>query len=137
MEFFPEIPITNAQAEVIARGLFAVARAGGGVHDKEAAMVKSFFGETTRGGGLTMAALEQSPDITPEILATALSTPDLALLFLKSAILLGYADGAYGKKERDTVQRYAKALKIDQKRLDALEQGVKEYLVGQLSHLKN
>src|SRR5690606_26804467 len=45
MDFFPELFIDEAQAEVIARGLFAVARAEGGVHEREAAMVKSFFGE--------------------------------------------------------------------------------------------
>jgi tellurite resistance protein len=137
MDFFPEIPLSNAQAEAIARGLFAVARAEGGVHDKEAAMVKSFYGEAVRGGALHLATLEQSPDITPEILATALSTPEAGLLFLKSAILLGYADGDYGKKEREVVGRYAKALKVENPRLEALEQNVKEFLVGQLSHLRN
>ncbi len=137
MDFFPEMHLTHAQAEVIARGLFAVARAEGGVHDKEAAMVMSFFGETAKGGGLSLAALEQATDITPEILATGLSTPVLAALFLKTAMLLAYADGVYGKKEREVVGRYAKALKVDTKQLEALEQGVKEYLVGQLSHLKN
>ena len=39
-DFFPEIDIREDQAEAIARGLYAVAKADGNVHEREAAMIQ-------------------------------------------------------------------------------------------------
>ncbi len=133
MEFFAEIELNQAEAEVIARGLFAVARAEGGVHAAELAMVRSFLGEVVGGQGREMAGLETGSDVAPAMIAAALAGEPKRLLFLKSCILLGYADGRYGDKERALVDGYAKALGIGKERLTGLEQSVKEYLLGQIA----
>ncbi len=137
MEFFPETDITAGQAEVIARGMLAVARAEGGMGEAELGLVKSFFSDLTGGDVHQLAALERAPEVAADVVATALSSDTLAQLFLKSCILVGYADGEYTPSERSIVDGYAKALRIEEPALQALEQAVKEYLVGQLAGLSN
>jgi tellurite resistance protein len=137
MDFFQETEISAGQAEVIGRGMLAVARADGSVRRAELELVKSFYSEITGGGPRHLASLEQAPDLLPEVAATALSSETLARLFLKSCILAGYADGTYTPEERAVVEGFAKALRIDGEVLAKLEQSVKEYLVGQLAGLAN
>jgi uncharacterized membrane protein YebE (DUF533 family) len=137
MDFFQETEITAGQAEIIARGMLAIARAEGGVRKAELELVKGFYSEVSGGGARHLASLELAPDLTPEVAATALTTETLAKLFLKSCILAGYADGTYTPAERAVVDGFAKALEIDKDVLEQLEQSVKEFLVGHLVSLSN
>jgi tellurite resistance protein len=135
-EFFPEIEIRQDQAEAIARGLFAVARADGEVHAREAAMISEFFNATTAHAA-DLGALERGPRIEPASLALMLPTRDLKRLFLKTAMLLAYADGSYGPGESKAIGDFARALEIQVADLAELEAQVKDYLLSQLSHLAN
>jgi tellurite resistance protein len=135
-EFLPEIDIREDQAEAIARGLYAVARADGNVHEREAAMISEFFNTTTDHPS-HMAALERQPILEPANLAAILSTPELRQLFVKTAILLAHVDGAYAPKEAKQIADYAKACGIDATALGKLEASVKDYLLGLLWHLQN
>jgi tellurite resistance protein len=135
-EFFPEIDIRDDQAEAIARGLYAVARADGNVHEREAAMITEFFNATTDHAS-HLAALERQPKLEPANLAAILGTPELRQLFLKSAILLAHVDGSYAPNEAKQIADYAKACGVDAKALTNLEAAVKDYLLGHLSHLQN
>ncbi|CAN5564265.1 hypothetical protein BH11MYX1_BH11MYX1_38440 [soil metagenome] len=135
-DFLPETEIRADQAEAIARGLFAVARADGGVHEREAAMISEFFNSTTDHAS-HLAALERQPVIEPAHLAALLPSPVLRQLFVKSALLLAYVDGKYTATEKNQIQAYATACQIDAGALANLESAVKDYLLGHLSHLKN
>jgi tellurite resistance protein len=137
MEFFQETDITAAQAEVIARGMLAVARAEGGARRAELALVQSFYAEVAGAGMRAFDALESAPDLEPNVAATALTSEHLAKLFLKSCILAGYADGKYTDEERKVVDGFAAALDVDADKLSKLEHSVKEYLVSQLAGLSN
>ncbi len=136
MEFFPEIDIQKEQAEAIARGLFAVAKADGTVHDREAAIIAEFFSSTTDVVS-DLGALERAPAIEPATLRLFLNTPELRSIFVKTAILLAYADSAYGANEAKIINDYAAALEVTGKDLALLEQQVKEFLLSQLSGLTN
>jgi uncharacterized tellurite resistance protein B-like protein len=136
MDFFPEIEIRQSQAEAIARGLFAVARADGQVHEREAAIIAELYLSTTDAAS-DLGALERANAIEPATLASHLPTTELRRLFVKSAILLAYADGNFGVKEAKIVGDYAKALEITDKDMALLEQQVKEYLLAQLAGLSN
>jgi tellurite resistance protein len=133
-DFFPEIEIRNDQAEAIARGLFAVARADGKVHEREAAMIGEFFSSTTNHPA-DLGALERAPRIEPGALAAMLPSPELRQLFVKTALLLAYADGSYAAGEAKVIIDYAKALGITD--ITSLEAQVKDFLISQLSHLQN
>jgi uncharacterized tellurite resistance protein B-like protein len=136
MDFFPEIEIKKEQAEAIARGLYAVAKADGIVHDRESAIIGEFFGSTTDFAS-DLNALERAPRIDGPTLALFLPSSDLRKLFLKTAILVAYADSAYGTAESKIIGEYATALGVSTADLGHLEQTVKEFLLSQLSHLSN
>jgi tellurite resistance protein len=135
MDFFQEVPLDRNQAEAIARGLFAVAKCDG-MHEREAALIASFWLETGAGAG-ALSDLERQATITPAELATALADEQQRQLFVKTAILLTYADGKVSQEERHTVREYAHALGIEDAQVQALEAGVKDFLLGHLTHLRN
>lgn len=135
-DFFPEIDIREDQAEAIARGLYVVARADGKVHEREAAMISEFFNTTTDHAS-HLGSLERGAPITPANLAAILNTKDLRTLFIKTAILLAYVDGNYAPPEQKAIGEFAKACDIDSKAVAGLEQSVRDYMLGHLSHLQN
>ena len=132
MNFLPEIPLTQFQAEAIARGLFAIAHADG-LHEREAALVAAFWSETG-GSERALAELSRRDAITTEELGAVLPTPELRRVFLKTALLLAFADGQVSSKESEMVRGFAKELALDSE-LSTLEAQVKEYLLGQLAHI--
>src|SRR5262245_26648353 len=109
MDFFPEIEISQSQAEAFARGLFAVARADGNIHDREALLIADFYTSTTD-RATDLGALERSENINGASLALLLPGTELRRMFLKTAMLLAYADGNYGATESQMISEYAKAL---------------------------
>lgn len=129
--------VTPSEGEAIARGLYAVARADGVVHEREKALIASFYDDTAGAGPVSLLELERAPDITPESLALALGTPDGGELFLESALLLAYADNTVTPAERALIGTFASALGVEENRLAELEQGVRDVLVGQLLGLSN
>ena len=134
MNFFSEITIEKHHAEAIARGLFAIAHSDG-MHEREAALVGAFWAET--GGSMhALASLERSSAITGEDLAAALTTPALRKVFLKTALLMAFADGKVSEQESQLVRTYADALALTSD-LAALEAEVKDYLLSQLAHIHN
>jgi tellurite resistance protein len=134
MNFFSEINVETHHAEAIARGLFAIAHSDG-LHEREAALVGSFWADT--GGSMhALASLERGASITGDELATALTTPALRRLFLKTALLMAFADGNVSEQESKLVRTYADALALTSE-LAALEAEVKDYLLSQLSHIHN
>lgn len=134
--FFPEIEINDEQAEAMARGLFAVARAEGGVHEKEKALLMSFYAEGA-GGIRSLSELESAPDATPEEIASALSSKALGAVFIRTCILMAWADNSFDGKERELVSRYAKALGIGEAEVAEHESAVKSYLISSLVKLAN
>ena len=137
MDFFPPTDINPAQAEAIARGLFAVARADGAVHPMELMLIQGFYNDTAGGGPSDFAALERGVDVEPALLATAISSPALSQLFTKTALLVAYADNGCSPAERAVIERYAAALGLTPAEVAHLDQSVKEFLLGQLAHLSN
>ena len=136
-QFFPEIDITKSQAEAIARGLYAVAKADGTVHDREAALIADFYSASTSDQQWDLTALERSPAIEGPMLALALPSTELRQVFVKSAILLAYADGGYGAAEGALIVSFAKHLGVDDLAVHALELEVKDFLMSSLAHVSN
>lgn len=134
MDFYPEIVVDDAQAEAIARGLHAVAKCDG-LHEREAALVASFLADPTK-AATALAELERRPAITAAELAGALGSTDLRLMFLKSALLLAWADGKVSEEERAIIGTFAAALEATDK-VDQLEASVKEYLLSHISGIQN
>jgi tellurite resistance protein len=134
MEFFPEIEINENQANAIAQGLYAIARADGSIHPREASLINDFLSPERPSD---FGALERAPDISPEHLAMSLQGDEIRKLFIKTALLLSYVDGAKAAGEEKLIHAYAKAFGMSDKDVHMAEEGVKDYLIGNLSHLKN
>jgi len=133
-ELFPEIEVRADHAEAIARGLIAVAKADGHIHEREAALIADFYSSTTE-RAIDMAALDRADPVDGAYLAATLPTAELRELFLKTAVLLAYADGSYSSAESTVISSFASALgRTD---LAHIETQVKEFLLGQLTHIKN
>jgi uncharacterized membrane protein YebE (DUF533 family) len=135
MDFFPPMNLNPIQSEAIARGLYALAKSDG-VHEREAALVASFFDEVG-GGTQALAELERRAPITPDELAALLPDEPLRRLFLKTAVLLAWADGEVTAQEGKLLQDYARAFQIDKAVVEQLDTEVKEYLLSQLAHVQN
>ena len=136
MDFFGEIEISDNEAEMFARGLYVVARAEGGVHEREEALISAFL-DDVGGGTLSLASLARMASPTAKDMKEGLSRPEVARLFLKTSLLLAYVDGSYAPEERKVIVDFAIALGVGDKELAELEQAVREYLLGHLVHLKN
>jgi uncharacterized tellurite resistance protein B-like protein len=136
VEFFPETMIGPEQAQAIAHGLYAVARADGHVHEREAALISEFYA----GSGVPLSSigeLERNAPIEPAALALALPEAAQRRLFIKSALLLAYTDSILGEGESKTIASFAAALGISESEHALLTTQVKEYLLSQLTHLQN
>ncbi len=135
MEFFPEVHLDGKTAEAMARGLFAVARVDG-LHEREAGLIASFWMDAGAGHGL-LSDLEREAPITAAELATALRTPEERELFMKTAVLLTWADGVVSDQEKEILASFGEALSIDAAGIKTLDDQVKLYLLNHVSHLAN
>jgi tellurite resistance protein len=133
-DFFPEVHLSHGAAEAIARGLYAIAKVDG-LHDREAGLIASFWIDA--GGGGPLSDLERAESIKPADVAAALHSDAERQLFIKTAILLTWADGSVSAAEKKSVHEFAKALGIDDTTLETLDAGVKDFLLGQLVHVQN
>jgi tellurite resistance protein len=134
-DFLPEIEVTQSAAEAMARGLYTVAHVDG-LHEREEALVASFWAEVG-GGAASLSELQRAATITPPELKAALPTPALGQMFVKTAILLAWADGKVSDGERKIIGELAAALGITGADFTTLEAAVKEYLLGHLAPIQN
>jgi hypothetical protein len=135
-DLFPEIDITPDQADAISHGLITIAKADGELHPREAALIADFYG-STMDHPVNMAELERAPGVDGAFLAAKLASKEVREVFLKTAILLSYADGNYSAPESKLIVGFAKALGVDDAQLAGFEQQVKEFMLGQLTHIQN
>lgn len=119
-----QMDITREQAEAIARGMFAVARAERGLHEREVKLIQRFYAEVIGGDAAGLDALAKASDIAPEEVASVLRSAPLKRMFLRTCILLAHADGDYGLTERKVVESYARALQVGPELLAAYERSV-------------
>jgi hypothetical protein len=135
MEFTSPVALTNEQAALMARGLYALSRVDG--HDeREGLLVRGFWLEAVGSEDpRDLKALEAAGEPGSEELARGLPTRELQELFLKGAWLLAYADGAVSPAERTWIERSAEALGVGAAELARLDEKARAYLLSHLTHL--
>lgn len=136
MEFFPEVMISHEEGALMARGMLAVARSDGNLHDREITLVQGFLG-AAGGSPFALNAFSNEDDIGADVLAAGLTRDAIGMLFIKSCILLAYADGVYAPAEKAKIEAYAAALDISGDAIAELEQSVREFLLSQLHHVQD
>ena len=134
MNFAPEIHLDPAQATAMARGLYAIAHADG-IHEREAALIAGFW-EEAGGSDKALAELASGQAITSTELASAMPSVEMRRLFIKTALLLAFADGQVSAKESEVVREFTHKLGLAGELTD-LEGQVKDFLLSQLAHIHN
>jgi hypothetical protein len=98
----PGVDLDAGAAHTIAAGMREVAAADGD-HPEEQALIDQFEADLPPGG----AAVDLD----------TLTTPELKLAFVKSLVLVAYADGGVTEAERAVVRKYAFAVGLDERAL--------------------
>ena len=121
----------------IVRGMNEVAKLDG-VHDAEAHMLKQFYGacQSDAKAFTDFRELVAGPFDIAEA-ARVLDTPERKAVFLKSCILLAYADGRYSQAERDKVRSFADGLGVPAAATLALEESVADQLLQNIARISN
>lgn len=137
MDILGQIEVSKDDAAAIARGLFALARVDG--HDeREGILIKSLWMDAVGyEGEIDLQTIEKLSDITPKELAAALRSIELKRVFVKTALLLAWADGDVSAKEKAWIAEAAGAFGISDKDLAREDELVRTFLLSQLSHLQN
>lgn len=137
-DLYPEIEISQSEAEAIARGLFAVARADGQLHEREAGIIAQFYADVAGAASpAVLGDLERSARPEPAQLAAELARPEVRAIFIRTAVLLAYVDNRYAPGESKLIADYATAMGIGREDLAEMETMAKEFLLAQLAHIKN
>jgi len=135
LEFFSPQDLTFDQVKVLTHALFAVAKVDG-VHDNEMALIRGFYESCARAGDPPLEDVAGGPfDI--ESAKAQFESDEAKKLFLKSLILLAFADGKYATVEDELIRQYAEAMGISGEAVDNLHESTKEYLLASLSHVQN
>lgn len=135
LEFFSPQDLNFDQVKVLTHALFAVAKVDG-VHDNEMALIREFYESCSRAGDPPLSDIAGGPfDI--ELAKPHFESDEHKKLFLKSLVLLAFADGKYATLEDDLIRGYAEALGVGKDDMDNLHEATKEYLLGSLAHIQN
>lgn len=135
--FFDKVELGLNQVQVITRGMYSVAQCEG-VHQTELVLLKEFY-EACRADVNGLASFDEviKTSFDAADAKDILNTKELREVFLKSCLLLAYADGVFSDPERERVKSFAKALEIgDDQRAD-LEDQVRGHLIQQIAQIKN
>ncbi|MEM7677020.1 MAG: TerB family tellurite resistance protein, partial [Myxococcota bacterium] len=124
-DFYAKQDLTFDQVKVLTHAMLAVARVDG-VHDNDMRMVREFYETCSRAGDPRLEDVAGGP-FDPQTAKEHFSDPDLAKLYVKSLILLAYADGEYARLEDDLIREYAEAVGVNGGEVTKLHEATKEY----------
>lgn len=134
-EFLQEQELNFSQVECLTSAMYALARVDG-VHDREMSLIREFYESCATADSPSLDSVVEAGADT-ERAKSLFASPAEASVFMKSMILLAFADGTYGKEEDDMIRDYASALSVSEADLDALISSTKEQMLASLAHLQN
>lgn len=137
MEIINDVKLTPEQAALFARALYTLSRVDGH-EEREGMLIKSFWMDVMgEGSVLDLKSFESMADVLPADIARGLPSSELRDMFMKTAVMLTYADGNVSDKEREWIAATGKALGFAEKDMKRMDELVRTYLLSQLSHLHN
>lgn len=137
LSFMENVELKLNHIQVMVRGMYAVAQCEG-VHPTELILLKEFY-EGCRAQVQGLASFEEVVEgpIEADTMRDILDSPALREMFLKSCLLLAFADGVFSECERNKLRGFAEALFVDDERRAQLEDEVRDHLLKQIAHLQN
>jgi uncharacterized tellurite resistance protein B-like protein len=134
-DFFSEQNLNFEQVKALTRAMLTVARVDG-VHDHEMRMIREFYEGCSRTGDPRLEEIATGK-FEIETAGALFNTPELAKMFLKTLMLLAFADGHYAKAEDDLIRDWASRMSISGEDVDHLLTATKEFLLAGLAHVEN
>lgn len=135
LNFFAEQELSFEQVKALTAGMYAVARADG-VHDREMTLIRGFYQSCARSGDPSFESV-LGHDFDVAAARRLFDRPELAKMFVKSLILLAFADGQYAKTEDELIRSWAGQLGLSAQEVDQLLAATKDFLLQSLSHVQN
>src|SRR5262245_34684186 len=123
-DFFTEQNLSFDQVKALTRAMLTVARVDG-VHDNEMRMVREFYEGCSRQGDPRLEEIATGK-FEIEGARALFNTPELAKMFIKTMVLLAFADGHYAKAEDDLIREWAPRLNLKGEDVDHLLAATKE-----------
>jgi hypothetical protein len=133
--FFAEQDLNFEQVKVLTHALVALAKVDG-IHDNEMSLIREFYESCARAGDPRLEEVAKG-SFDVERAKQLFDSPVLAKLFIKSAILLGYADREVGKAEDDLIRGWASSLGVSSAEVDGLFEATQEHMMAALAHVQN
>jgi len=134
LDFFAEQDLSFDQVKALTSGMYAVAKVDG-VHDREMSMLRGFYEACTRSGDPRFEDVLQGEFDANK--AAKLFTGNAAKLYVKSLVLLAFADGHYAKAEDTMIRTIAQSFGLASADVDHLVESTKDYLLSSLAHVQN
>lgn len=134
-EFFSQQDLDFQQVRCLTHALMALAKVDG-IHDNEMQLIRQFYDSCSRAGDPRLedfAGGKFDPNTAKDLFAT----PELRALYVKSLILLAFADGVYAQEEDDLIHQYAAAVGVSRDEVAQLSEATKDYLFSSLAHVQN
>ena len=129
--------ISSSQAALIARGLFALARVDGH-EEREGMLIQSFWMDAVGPSRVhDLQAFSRETSFDTALLSSGLPSAEQRELFVRTGLMLCYADGKMSPAEKTWLWDVGATLGFAAPAMDALDDAIRSYLLGQLSHLKN
>ncbi|MDB4989979.1 MAG: hypothetical protein JWN04_5157 [Myxococcaceae bacterium] len=135
--FQQDVKLGLNHVQVLVRGMYSVARCDG-VHATELVLLREFY-ESCRADVEGLASFDEviAVPLDEESARDVLDTPELRELFLRSCLLLAFADGAYSPSERTQLVRLAELLDVTPERRSELEEEARSFLFRRVAHVHN
>ncbi|MEM6369179.1 MAG: TerB family tellurite resistance protein [Myxococcota bacterium] len=134
--FFEPTDLDFEDVRVLTHAMMALARVDG-VHDNEMALVRAFYESCARAGDPSLEEVAGG-DFDPEQAKARFGEDEKKrVLFVKSLVLMAYADGRIDDKERMMVEGLAASVGVEGEELEKLQDATVDYMMGGLSHIKN
>ena len=137
MDILGQVNVSKQDAAVIARGLYTLSRVDGH-EEREGILIKSLWMDAVGADAeVDLNVVEKLSDISSKDLAQALGTLELKRVFVKTALLLAWADGDVSAKEKAWIKEAALALGLTEGELAREDELVRTFLLSQLAHVQN
>jgi hypothetical protein len=134
-DFFSAQDLNFEQVKCLTHALMALAKVDG-VHDNEMKLIREFYESCSREGDPRLEEVAGGR-YDPARAKPLFETEELKALYIKSLILLAFADGVYAQEEDDLIHEYASAIDVSKDQVASLSEATKEFLLGSLAHVQN
>ena len=133
--FFTEQTLDFEQVKALVHALWSLAEVDG-IDERERTLIEAFYKGCARPGDPTIQDIVAG-EFDPKTAAQLFQSPELRDLYLKSLVLLAFADGQFTSKESTRIQDYVAVLGLSNEDIQKTVDGTKEFLMSGLAHVKN